>query len=191
MVYILKINLIAMYLNTSILVEYLVRRITSGRYKLLNSYRKILRRMKFAKIDKLNKSKDKSKDDLINMTFLNNISNISNILFKNKLRSCIEKLTLSLLFFTKNRALGGIKFEISGRLNRRRIAARSVNKVSQKGTIRNVYSSYTGLPSVLLRGSVRPNLDYHQLNSKTRNGSFNVKAWVASSYSTYVPKGNF
>src|SRR5690606_19354241 len=145
---------IAMYLNTSILVEYLVRRITSGRYKLLNSYRKILRRMKFAKIDKLNKSKDKSKDDLINMTFLNNISNISNILFKNKLRSCIEKLTLSLLFFTKNRALGGIKFEISGRLNRRRIAARSVNKVSQKGTIRNVYSSYTGLPSVLLRGSV-------------------------------------
>ena len=191
MVYILKINLIAMYLNTSILVEYLVRRITSGRYKLLNSYRKILRRMKFAKIDKLNKSKDKSKDDLINMTFLNNISNISNILFKNKLRSCIEKLTLSLLFFTKNRALGGIKFEISGRLNRRRIAARSVNKVSQKGTIRNVYSSYTGLPSVLLRGSVRPNLDYHQLNSKTRNGSFNVKAWVASSYSTMSPASSY
>jgi hypothetical protein len=63
------------YLNTSILVEYLVRRITSGRYKLLNSYRKILRRMKFAKIDLLNKSKeDKSKDNLIN-----NISNISNI----------------------------------------------------------------------------------------------------------------
>lgn len=68
-----------MYLNTSILVEYLVRRITSGRYKLLNSYRKIIRRIKFAKIDKLikvDKSKDKSKDNLINMTLLNNISNI-------------------------------------------------------------------------------------------------------------------
>jgi len=113
------------------------------------------------------------------MTSLNNISNISNILFKkklNNLRCYIKELSIDLLLFTKNKALGGIKFEISGRLNRRRIAARSVNKVSQKGTIRNVYSSYTGLPSVLLRGSVRPNLDYHQLNSKTRNGSFNVKA---------------
>jgi len=50
------------YFNTSILVEYLVRRITSGRYRLLDSYRKILRRMKFVKIDKfikLDKSKDK------------------------------------------------------------------------------------------------------------------------------------
>jgi len=180
------------YFNTSILVEYLVRRITSGRYRLLDSYRKILRRMKFVKIDKfikLDKSKDKWKN-LINMTSLNNISNISNILFKkklNNLRCYIKELSIDLLLFTKNKALGGIKFEISGRLNRRRIAARSVNKVSQKGTIRNVYSSYTGLPSVLLRGSVRPNLDYHQLNSKTRNGSFNVKAWVASSYSTMSP----
>lgn len=105
------------------------------------------------------------------------LSTLPNISFKKlkNLRFYIKKLTQSLLSFTKNKALGGIRFEISGRLNRRRIAARSVNKVSQKGTLMNVYSSYTGLPSVLLRGSVRPNLDYHQLHSKTRNGSFNVK----------------
>jgi len=174
------------YLNTSILVEYLVLRLTSGRYRILNSYRKILRRIKFAKINKNPTEIDKSKVNLINMSLLNNISNISFKKLKKKTRRYRKKLIRGLLSLTKNKALTGIRFEISGRLNRRRIAARSVNKVSQKGTLKNVYSSYKNLPSTLLRGSVRPNLDYHQLNSKTRNGSFNVKGWVSSCYSTYV-----
>lgn len=31
---------------------------------------------------------------------------------------------------------------------------------------------------------MRPNLDFASLNSKTRNGAFNIKCWVSSYYST-------
>jgi hypothetical protein len=65
--------------------------------------------------------------------------------------------------------------EIAGRLNRRAIAARSVVKTGQVGSLKNLESSYKGLSSVVLRGHVRPNLEKASFNYKTRNGAFNVK----------------
>ncbi|RPB17888.1 hypothetical protein L211DRAFT_799415, partial [Terfezia boudieri ATCC MYA-4762] len=86
-----------------------------------------------------------------------------------------EQLLKEVLVSTRYKSLAGIKMEIAGRLNRRAIAARSVVKTGQVGSLKNFESSYKGLSSVVLRGHVRPNLEKASFNYKTRNGAFNVK----------------
>ena len=86
-----------------------------------------------------------------------------------------EQLLKEVLVSTRYKSLAGIKMEIAGRLNRRAIAARSVVKTGQIGTLKNFESSYKGLPVVALRGYQRPNLEKASFNYKTRNGAFNVK----------------
>lgn len=79
-----------------------------------------------------------------------------------------------------NKIIGGIRIEASGRLTKRITAARSVWKMKQKGTIRNINSSYKKISSLLLRGDFKSNTQYALLNNKTRIGSFGIKGWVSS-----------
>jgi hypothetical protein len=69
----------------------------------------------------------------------------------------------------------GVRFEIGGRLTRRNVAAKSIFKVGQIGTLKNIDSSYKEFKVVALRGHVRPNMEYFNFNSSTRTGAFNVK----------------
>ncbi len=90
-------------------------------------------------------------------------------------------LTNTILNFIKHKYVSGIRLEVAGRLTRRNTAARSVFKLKYKGNIQNMHSSYKGLPSVLLRGYAKSNLQYTNLKSKRRIGSFGVKGWISSS----------
>ena len=90
---------------------------------------------------------------------------------------------------TKYKTIAGLRIQIAGRLTRRAIAARSVFKVGQVGSLRNVYSSMKGLSAVLLRGHARPNLGTSSFHYKTRNGSFNVRVLISNSYSTLSSTG--
>lgn len=90
-------------------------------------------------------------------------------------------ITNTILKFIKHKYVSGIRIEVGGRLTRRNTADRSVFKLKYKGNIKNMDSSYKGLPSVLLRGHAKSNLQYTNLKSKIRIGSFGLKGWVSSS----------
>lgn len=80
----------------------------------------------------------------------------------------------------KYKKLAGVRLEAKGRLTKRFTASRSVFKVKWKGSIKNLDSSYKNIPSVLLRGHAKSNVQYTLVNSKTRNGSFGLKGWISS-----------
>ena len=80
----------------------------------------------------------------------------------------------------KHKHINGIRIEASGRLSRRFTAARSVFKVKYLGSIKNMDSSYKGLPSVILRGHVRSNIQFTKLKSKRKIGSFGLKGWISN-----------
>ena len=75
----------------------------------------------------------------------------------------------------KYKYASGIRIEVAGRLTRRNTAARSLFKLRYIGNIRNMDSSYKGLPSVLLRGYAKSNVQYSNLKSRIRIGSFGLK----------------
>lgn len=81
---------------------------------------------------------------------------------------------------SKNKFINGVRLEIAGRLTRRSGAARSIFKIRNKGNIRNKDSSDKGLSTVVLRGFSKSNLQYNNLHSKVRVGSFGLKGWVSS-----------
>lgn len=89
-------------------------------------------------------------------------------------------MTKTIINFIKHKYVSGIRLEVAGRLTRRNTAARSVFKLRYKGNIKNMDSSYKGLPTVLLRGYAKSNLQYTNLKSKIRIGSFGLKGWVSS-----------
>ncbi len=176
------IKLKYLHLNTSILVEYLANKLTN-KIKVLRQYRKILKRIQLPLYIKHNYSSSSSatKKDVnnrwLNELSINNISNISIEKLKEVGSSEQNKnfIINKILSLIKYKALIGVRFEISGRLTRRNVASMSVFKVGQKGTLKNINSSYKGIPVPVLRGHVRPNIDYSGFNSKTTSGSFNVK----------------
>lgn len=80
----------------------------------------------------------------------------------------------------KQQVVNGVRFQASGRLTRRLTAMRAIVKVRYVGSLRNMRSSYNKESSTLLRGYAKSNLQYININSKTRNGTFGVKTWVSS-----------
>lgn len=90
-------------------------------------------------------------------------------------------LTNTILNSIKHKYVSGIRLEVAGRLTKRNTAARSVFKLRYKGNIKNMDSSYKGLPTVLLRGYAKSNLQYTHLKSRIRIGSFGLKGWVSAS----------
>lgn len=177
-VYIREIRLKYLHLNTSILVEYLANKLTN-KIKILKKYRGLLKKIKLPLFNIMGEKNYKKIDNnRLNELSINNISNISieNLeqVGEDKLN---EKFIINkILSLIKYKALIGVRFEIGGRLTRRNVASMSVFKIGQKGTLKNIDSSYRGLSVVNLRGHVRPNLDYSSFNSTTSSGSFGVKA---------------
>ena len=94
---------------------------------------------------------------------------------------CIKAMNKNNIINTiKQQVVNGIRFEASGRLTRRLIAMRAVLKYRCAGSLKNIRSSFNNLSSALLRGYAKSNLQYININSKTRNGTFGVKTWVSS-----------
>jgi hypothetical protein len=76
----------------------------------------------------------------------------------------------------KNTHIIGIFLEGKGRLTRRLTASRAVDKLTYKGTFKNIYSSMQNRSSVLSKGYQNSNIDYINVNSYNRNGSYGIKS---------------
>lgn len=82
----------------------------------------------------------------------------------------------------KYKNLNGIRMEVKGRLTPRYRADRSVYKLRWKGGLKDIASSYQGLPVRKLRGHLTPNVSYSVFASKRRVGAFAVKGWTGGKY---------
>lgn len=96
-------------------------------------------------------------DDLIQTINKNNIINVLN-----------------------QQVVSGVRFEAAGRLTRRLTAMRSVFKYRYLGSLKNIRSSLNNKSSTILRGLLKSNGQFSNIDSKTRNGSFTLKCWVSS-----------
>lgn len=117
-----------------------------------------------------------------NYIISNNVKNINtsknyitNALFKKFYK---KKIKHSVLYSIKNKAIVGVRVEVSGRITRRLIAQRARQKIRYKGTLRNIDSSYRGYPSVMLKGYEKRTLQYAQFSSKRRIGAYGLKLWI-------------
>lgn len=165
------INLKYHYLNSDIFAESITLKITKNRKKLLKYLNRLIRKVKIYKKD-FDKYVYKNKNKL-------NINDYIENLFNDKPRSgedCLKKVALQEI---KYKRVSGIKLQASGRLTRRYTASRSVKKFKYKGNLLNIDSSYKGISTVLLKGNLRPNLQFTKLKSKTRIGSFGIKSWIS------------
>jgi hypothetical protein len=122
---------------------------------------------------------------LISVLRENNLSNLlnelynNNIIWNNSTNYNYYKIEENIFNSIRYKNMSGIKLEVKGRLTRRYKAERSLIKVKWKGTLRNIYSSYKGLPVTKMRGYISPNIQYTMLASKRRIGAFAVKGWVS------------
>lgn len=85
-----------------------------------------------------------------------------------------------LLYHIKHKIISGIRLQGSGRLTRRLTASRSISKFKYMGTLQNIYSSFQGFSTYMVRGFRKASLQYVNINDHNRNGSFGVKVSVSS-----------
>ena len=109
-----------------------------------------------------------------------NIYNVINFSNNNTLYERLRKLENIVFDKMKNKVISGLRIEASGRLSKRLIASRAIFKMRQKGTIRNIDSSYKKIPSILLRGQLTSNMDFSKSKNKGRIGAFGLKGWISS-----------
>jgi len=187
------VNLEYLYLNSDILSESIVIKLKKRSNKLLRVLKTSLNMIKLPFINKLSVSNNLNKIKYDKTLSLNNIQNLNALLQifvkKYKSENVFDKLLHDIFpFFSKkediqnvvlncikHKYISGVRLEATGRLTRRLTAARSIFKLKYKGSLKNIDSSYKGLSSVLLRGHVKSNIQYTNINSKTRNGSFGIK----------------
>jgi len=191
------VNLEYIHLNSDILSESIVIKLRKRSNRLLQVLKTSLNMVKLPLLNKLSVSNNLNKIKYGKTLSLNNNQNLFALLqILNKIKnndefdqvlqtifpyiSKEEDIQKVILNCIKDKSINGVRIEAAGRLTRRLIAARSVFKLKYKGSLKNIDSSYKGLSSVILRGHVKSNIQYTNINSKTRNGSFGIKGWVSS-----------
>jgi hypothetical protein len=55
-------------------------------------------------------------------------------------------------------------------------ASRSVYKLKYKGNLKNAYTSYYRTSVSLIRGYMKPNINYVKSSSKNKNGSYGISS---------------
>lgn len=152
------INLKRFYLNSDILSESVVLKITQNKNEMRNI---------------LNKLKDKVK--------IHKKPFFLPFLPKDRFNEISSSIWLRKVLFDdlKYKHVTGFRLEAKGRLSRRFTASRSVFKMKYKGNLLNIDSSYRGLSSVILKGNLKSNIQYTKLKSKTRIGAFGLKGWIS------------
>lgn len=152
------INLKHFYLDSNILSESILLKITKNRRRLKRQLKKLEKKIRIKNrrivIGKIIKKENLNIKRYFHNKYLLNRYIINNLKYKH---------------------IAGFRLEAKGRLNRRYTASRSMYKVKYNGSLLNIDSSYKTLSSVLLKGNLSPNLQYTKLNSKSRIGSFGIK----------------
>ena len=169
------INVKYLFLENTIFLDALMNKLNDRKKKALRVIRKGLSLGKIVKLHSLfYKEREVEKDDS-DKEFNKVNDKLNNLLFnlkKNKYINIISRL--------KNKHVSGLRVEAKGRLTKRLTASRAVYKISYKGSLKNIYSSYNKLSTLILRGLSKSNTVYVNTNSKNRNGSYGVKYWLST-----------
>ena len=193
------VNLKNLYLNSYLFSETLVTKIRNKKNRVLRVLKASLRMFQLASLnnlaifDDMYNRKKRLQNFKVNYLGLakqikgDEINEITKKVYKKKYLNAIEdnitqtiSTTDSVFDSIKNKSITGIRIEAAGRLTRRNTAERSISKLSYKGNLKNMDSSYKGLSSVLLRGHAKFNVQYTKLKSLRRIGSFGLKGWISS-----------
>jgi hypothetical protein len=164
------INLKYLYLENTIFLDGLMNKLNDRKKKALRVIRKGLSLAKVVKLHPLFfrlKKVEKNNSDIELNKINNKLNNLLFLLKKNKYINIISHL--------KNKHVSGLRIEAKGRLTKRLTASRAVYKLTYKGSLKNIYSSYNKLSTIMLRGLSKSNIEYVNTNSKNRNGSYGVK----------------
>lgn len=189
------INLKYFYLNSDIFTESITNKITKNRKKLYRILKKSVQKVKISNKSWMKNSNKISNENTLSLhnfiksntikPFLFNFNkrdNISDLLYNIfnryiRVNNTLKKIVISSIF---NKTISGVRLETAGRLTKRYTASRSLHKLKYKGSLKNKYSSYKGLSSMLLIGNRKVNLQYTKLGSVARIGSFGVKGWISN-----------
>lgn len=155
------------YLNSDILTESLFLSIKKDRRKLLRTLNKILK-----------KPKIKITEEYINYDIRTEKKNVlfTKLLNNNTKSKNLKKTILNNIYY-KNFA--GLRIRATGRITKRNTASRAQSKLKYMGSTMNIQSSIHNKSSALLRGKMRPNIGYTNINNYTRAGTFGLKGWIS------------
>jgi len=170
------INVKYFYVNSNIITQSLILKLRKNRRKLLRYLKTIIKKTQINNITLLPSSKYIFNVNSLNLLNINTDTTnllLYDSLFKENLK--FKHLKQIVLNNIKYKKISGIRLQATGRLTKRYTASRSISKIRYKGNLVNISSSFEGNPSVMLRGYLRPNLEFTKLNSKTRIGSFGIK----------------
>jgi hypothetical protein len=117
--------------------------------------------------------KNKFKSDILHL-FLYDLFNLKKTPVNTTKSDIIEKRQKFIYKSVRFRKIIGVRLEAKGRLTSRLTASRSISKLRYKGNLKNI-DTVNNLSSVIIRGYLKSNLDYSNINSKTRNGCFGLK----------------
>jgi hypothetical protein len=164
------VNLKYLYLENTIFLDAIMNKLNDRKMKALRVIRKGLSLAKIVKLHPLfyrTKEENKKDSDIQLKIVDDKLNNLLFMIKKNKYINIISRL--------KNKHVSGVRVEAKGRLTKRLTASRAVYKISYKGSLKNIYSSYNKLSTIILRGLSKSNTEYVNTNSKNRNGSYGVK----------------
>ena len=166
------VNVKYLYLENNILASAVARKLKNRKKRIIKVIRKALRLTKLPELDPLFKIQV-NKKLILKKKFDDSIYKLkyTNLFDKSKFK--ILRIVLKDL---KNKHVIGVRLEGNGRLTRRLTASRSMFKSYYKGGLKNIFSSFQGLSAVMLKGFVNSNVQYTNINSKSRNGSFGLKS---------------
>jgi hypothetical protein len=177
------INLKYLYLDSNILAISVAKKLKYKRIYVLGIIRLALNLSKRSYInDYYNYFVDKEDTDniLINEKpefFYNKNNTLLNVNIIDK--PCDYKSRV-IFYYLNNKIISGIKLQSAGRLTKRLTASRSMIKSDQIGSLKNNKSSLKGLSTLMLKGYVKSNLQYTNINSYKRIGSYGIKSWVSN-----------
>jgi hypothetical protein len=186
------VDLKYMYLNSYILTQAIALKLKDRDNRVWRVLRSCLG---MVKIPYNNKFKEKSKgykgQSLVDKIKKLNIDSITSCIYNSNAKQNNSYLgifsTISgkqgWSFFVKNclrnKVVNGVRLQATGRLTRRFKAQRAILKLTWKGGLKNIDSSYKGFSAVILRGHVKSNVQYTFAKSKNRIGAYGVKGWVS------------
>ena len=186
------VNLKYLFLNSDIFSQPVAKKLMNRKIRLLKVFKFSMSVLKIPSLEDINFEKYQNLNpNKVEKPFFEKLNNffISGLNKKNKdiihqtllnkfnVDSDTEDSIIESLYYTLPI---GVRIQASGRLSRRFTASRSLSKFKYKGTLKNLPSSKLHISSTFLRGHVKSNLQYTNINSKTRNGSFGLKGWIGS-----------
>jgi hypothetical protein len=166
------INLKYLFLENSIIADAIVRKLNDRNKRVLKVIRKALNYVERPFINLIPKI-----DEIENKTMDTNTSGVYNSLTY-QLYNYINNNHIETFKFLNNKFLIGLRFQGTGRLTQRLTASRSILKRAYIGGLKNINSSHSKLrlSTGLTKGYMGSNIQYININSYNRNGSFGVKS---------------